>query len=227
MGSWYYYRSVKDQNALDAVSSLFRELQGDRFVSVDYEVPREHMTQLHNNLNTSDSWANDVDAWETVATYVLETDTVAASRVVLEDRDRGASTRLHRDTTLGTVMARATHPDGRQVPMCIHTIKRDDASDYAILPVSYQWIEIKSQRRYEYVSDRASWTFTLIVQWSGEDRELAEKSAPVYVVRICSNDAAKARQNTRHTAASLLEKVMDTIYVNAPRSMRRIDLCTG
>ena len=203
-----YYRNASSETAVEHVKTLFEGLSVVDKVYAEYEVDEEYMISLHNHMNSGSTWLS-ISGWDSSVGYTIRH---PEGDITVSDKNRGEDTSIFRDIDVIEIQGMRSDATGR---FSIFK-KRRDLLDVSGTPChyssAYTWVKIESTKVFKYASERASWDFSLSVSWEGKSKEEAESSDKKYFVKISMASIEKASRDPRYTAASFMEKIMDTLF---------------
>lgn len=206
-----FYKNATTENSVGIVRTLFENLFPTSVVYVEYELESEGMITLHNHMNSSSTWES-VTQWDSGVQYSVNH---PDGEITISDKNRGRDTRLFRERQSGKMNGMTSGGDVR------FTIYRKDVEPLDFSTTSchssmYTWVKIESKKTYYYVSGNSSWEFGLSVVWEGKTKEEAEASEKRYLITISMGSIDKAKRDPGYTAASFMEKLMDTLFQRNP-----------
>ncbi|CAM9131799.1 unnamed protein product [Hapterophycus canaliculatus] len=214
----YYYRHAKDENCVVKASSLFKDLRPSFMIRGEFFTDNQNFVNIHNHMKSSSSWKS-VSQWDTGIEYTIQH---PQDDIVVSDTNRGQRTIVFREHVLQTVHGSSAC---KYVQFVIKKVRRDelDYTSRSYHDSRYKSVEIKSEKVFEYESQRSSWKFHLAVVWQGETKEQAERGPRRFSVSVSMASMEKASADIMYTTASFLEKMMDAMFQKA-RGRRHITL---
>lgn len=202
-----FYKNATTENSVAVVRTLFENLSLTSDVYAEYELESEGMITLHNHMNSSSTW-DSVTQWDSGVQYSVNHPN---GEISLSDKNRGLDTRIFRERQVGKMNGMTSRGDVR-FTIYRKEIEPLDFSTTSCHSSMYTWVKIESKKTYSYVSGNSSWDFALSVLWEGKTKEEAEASEKRYVITISMGSIEKAKRDTGYTAASFMEKLMDTLF---------------
>ena len=202
-----FYKTATSQNCVEEVEELFSNVTNESYIESEFEVTFEGMVDLHNHMNSSNTWGN-VTQWDSGIYYTIHH---PDSDITACDLNKGENTSVFTQTIdkryWGSTGDGTTH----------FTISRYNrhqmgSSLDSVYIKNCKWVKIESKKSFEYESERSSWVFSLIVLWEGESKKEAENSVKRYIVNISPGVKSLKSPNTGYVAASFMEKIMDSLF---------------
>jgi hypothetical protein len=202
-----FYKNGSTENSVRHLRRLFEDLAPTHRVYAEYELDQVGMISLHNHMNSASTWKS-VSQWDSGICYTVDH---PQGELKMFDRNRGQNTRIYRETV--TEEMTGSTPD-RGIEFSLFRTNQDpvDFSTTSCHSSRYTWVKIESRKTFRYESERSSWEFGLSVIWEGGTKECAESSSKRYMVDVTMASADKASRDPGYTAASFMEKIMDTLF---------------
>lgn len=202
-----FYKNARSENCIRETRTLFEDISNTSDVYARYQMDSEGMISLHNHMNSSTTWKS-ISQWDSGIQYTVSH---PDGDITMYDKNRGENTSIFIKRNVYKFKG-TTH--GKDVDFSIF---RDEnyPLDFTFTSCHssrYIWVRIESTKTFEYVSERASWVFNLSVIWEGETKDIAESSDKKYFITISMSSIDKASRDPSYTAASFMEKIMDTLF---------------
>lgn len=208
-----FYKNATTENSVGILRTLFENLSPSSGVYAEYELESDGMVALHNHMNSSSTWES-VTKWDSGVKYSVNH---PSGEITISDKNRGLDTRIFRESQVVKMNGMTSRGDIR-FSIYRKDIEPLDFSTTSCHSSMYTWVRIESKKTYSYVSGRSSWDFALTVLWEGKTKKEAESSERRYIITISMGSIEKAKTDPGYTAASFMEKLMDTLF---QRSMDR------
>lgn len=205
-----FYESSSNENCIAEVGSLFCNLGRDEKVCATLSdgkdgVSIEKMKMIHHHLRSSNSWKDTLN-WSTEVDYTIphpEGDATAS------DTSSPGEEKLTRSVCIMCMNAVCSNTAWR---VRLERVLEKPFAKIDFNVTRFSRVKIMKVKRFIYETPRSCWCFKLVVEWSGETKDIAEKSSRKYRIFVESlRDKKQVTLNVNYTAASFLEKILDLV----------------
>lgn len=227
-----FYKSLREENCVGQVSKLFDDLKNTERVSAFLTItaqgnsvqagppgshaPAEHMTHIHNHLDSSKIWKQ-ILPWATEVEYTIPHPN---GDITAFDTNSGGEAKVSRNSTIESFSATTTDAKDStpwRIGFTRTLFEPTPKTDFNASRFSR--VKIINTKRFFYETERSSWIFKLVVSWEGATKEEAKENGKTYSVFVETNDTTKASIHPLHSTASFLEKVLDIVSLEGRRQI--------